>query len=303
VRPLPWGVPLVVIGLSALSCARGSVPVATSPGTVQGSAAEAPAAYPGYALVWADEFTGTGDPDSRNWGYERGFVRNEELQWYQPANARRIDGVLVIEARRERVVNPRFKHDSTEWTRNREFADYTSACLLTRGLHSWLYGRFEMRGRIDTRPGMWPAFWTLGVKGTWPHGGEIDIMEYYRGLLLANVAWGGQQRYEPIWADSRKPIAQFDNAAWSSAFHVWRMDWDERAIVLSVDGERLNEVDLTRTINQDGSATNPFHQAQYLLLNLAIGGTQGGDPSTTTFPARFEIDYVRVYQRHGPSGT
>ena len=74
------------------------------------------------------------------------------------------------------------------------------------------------------------------------------------------------------------------------------MDWDERAIVLSVDGERLNEVHLSRTINQDGSAANPFHQPQYLLLNLAVGGTQGGDPSETTFPARFEVDYVRVYQ-------
>ena len=74
------------------------------------------------------------------------------------------------------------------------------------------------------------------------------------------------------------------------------MDWDERAIVLSVDGERLNEVHLSRTVNQDGSATNPFHQPHYLLLNLAIGGTQGGDPSKTTFPARFEVDYVRVYQ-------
>jgi beta-glucanase (GH16 family) len=74
------------------------------------------------------------------------------------------------------------------------------------------------------------------------------------------------------------------------------MDWDERAIVLSVDGEQLNEVLLSRTVNQDGTAANPFHQPQYLLLNLAVGGTQGGDPSKTAFPARFEVDYVRVYQ-------
>ena len=63
-----------------------------------------------------------------------------------------------------------------------------------------------------------------------------------------------------------------------------------------MDGERLNAVPLSRTVNQDGSASNPFHQPQYLLLNLAVGGTQGGDPSKTTFPARFEVDYVRVYQ-------
>ena len=257
--------------------------------------APTPPSYPGYALVWADEFDRTGEPDPKHWTYERGFVRNRELQWYQPQNARQADGLLIIEARRERVTNPGYEAAASDWRRSREFAEYSSASLMTRGLHSWRYGRFEMRGRIDTRPGLWPAFWTLGTTGDWPHHGEIDIMEYYRGLLLANVAWGGAKRFEAIWADSRKPIDSFP-ADWSSQFHVWRMDWDERAIILSVDGQRLNEVLLSRTVNQDGSAANPFHQPQYLLLNLAVGGTQGGDPSKTAFPARFEVDYVRVYQ-------
>jgi beta-glucanase (GH16 family) len=256
-----------------------------------------PPNYPGHALVWADEFNRSGDPDPRHWTYERGFVRNRELQWYKPENARVANGILTIEARRERVANPSFEPGSSDWKRNRQFAEYTSASLLTRGLHTWQYGRFEMRARIETRPGLWPAFWTLGVSGSWPHCGEIDIMEYYRGMLLANVAWGGAKRFEPLWADLRKSIDSFNDPAWSDTFHVWRMDWDERAIVLSVDGHRLNEVDLTRTVNQDGTGTNPFHQPHYLLINLAIGGTQGGDPSKTAFPARYEIDYVRVYQR------
>jgi beta-glucanase (GH16 family) len=253
-----------------------------------------PPSYPGYSLVWADEFSRTGEPDPTRWTYEHGFVRNRELQWYQPQNARQADGLLIIEARRERVPNPRYQAGAGDW-RNREYAEYSSASLMTRGLHSWRYGRFEMRGRIDTRAGLWPAFWTLGTAGDWPHNGEIDIMEYYRGILLANVAWGGAKRFEAIWADSRKPIDSF-KGDWSNRFHVWRMDWDERAIVLSVDGEPLNEVLLSRTVNQDGTAANPFHQPQYLLLNLAVGGTQGGDPSKTAFPARFEVDYVRVYQ-------
>ena len=253
--------------------------------------------YPGYALVWADEFDDNGAPDPKNWTFERGFVRNRELQWYQPENARIAGGFLVIEAKRERVRNPAFDAAASEWQRNREFAEYTSSSLMTRGLHSWQYGRFEMRGRIDTRPGVWPAFWTLGVNGRWPHNGEIDIMEYYRGVLLANVAWGSAKPFAPIWADTRKPLDSFNDPAWSSAFHVWRMDWDQRAIVLSVDGLTLNEVQLTRTVNEDGSGTNPFHAPHYLLLNLAIGGSAGGDPSKTEFPARFEVDYVRVYQR------
>lgn len=283
----------------ALSCTTPARPIATGPTQVGGrgdAQTASPPDYPGYTLVWADEFDREGPPDPANWAHEQGFVRNRELQWYRPENARVARGLLVIEARRERVPNSGFEAESSDWKRSREFAEYTSTSLLTRGLHSWRYGRFEMRGRIDTRPGLWPAFWTLGVAGDWPHNGEIDIMEYYRGILLANVAWGGARRWEPIWADSRKPIASFD-AQWSAAFHVWRMDWDERAIALSVDGQRLNDVDLTRTVNQDGTGINPFHQAHYLLVNLAVGGTQGGDPSKTAFPARYEIDYVRVYQR------
>ena len=289
------------LAVLALTCTNGSAAIGAGPdggGAAQARSPEGPPPnYPGYALVWADEFDRAGVPDPKNWTYERGFVRNRELQWYQPENARAEGGVLIIEARRERVANTSFESGSSDWKRNREFAEYTSASVITRGLHSWRYGRFEMRGRIDTRAGMWPAFWTLGVTGPWPHNGEIDIMEYYRGILLANAAWGGAKRFEPIWADTRKPITSFNDPAWANQFHVWRMDWDERAIVLSVDGLRLNEVDLTRTVNQDGSGTNPFHQPHYLLANLAIGGTQGGDPSNTSFPARYEIDYVRVYQR------
>jgi beta-glucanase (GH16 family) len=252
-------------------------------------------APPEYRLVWADEFDKDGVPDPANWTYERGFVRNQELQWYQPDNARVDRGMLVIEARRERVVNPAYDAASSDWKRNRQAAEYTSSSLTTRGLHTFTYGRFEMRARIDTRSGMWPAFWTVGASGPWPHNGEIDIMEFYRGMLLANVAWGGAARNQAIWADTRTPITTFGDG-WSQQFHVWRMDWDERAIKLYVDDRLLNDVDLSRTINQDGSGTNPFNKPQLIILNLAVGAT-GGDPAQTTFPARYEIDYVRVYER------
>jgi beta-glucanase (GH16 family) len=253
---------------------------------------------PGYALVWADEFDHDGAPDPANWTYERGFVRNQELQWYQSESARVEHGLLVIEGRRERKANPNYQPNAATWQRNREFAEYTSASLTTRGLHTWQYGRFEMRARIDTRAGLWPAFWTLGASGAWPANGEVDVMEYYRGLLLANVAWASADQGHAVWADTRRPISSLGDSDWSSRFHVWRMDWDEARIQLFVDDERLNEVDLSKTIDRDGSGTNPFHQPHYIILNLAIGGTSGGDPSATAFPARFEIDYVRVFRKN-----
>ena len=249
-----------------------------------------------YKLVWADEFNTNGRPDARNWTFEQGFVRNREQQWYQPENASCENGMLVIEARREFVQNSKLDSTGTASKGGRSQAEYTSASLLTKGLHQWTYGRFEMRGRIDTRPGLWPAFWTLGSARRWPGCGEIDIMEFYRGKLLANACWSGTGR-SAMWDDFKKPIEEFGDPAWSSKFHVWRMDWDSDEIQLYVDELLLNTIDLKETFNQDIEKANPFREPHYILLNLAIGGTNGGDPSKTEFPARFEVDYVRVYQQ------
>lgn len=267
-------------------------------GAVAGSRVPDPASQAsGFTLVWSDEFDRPGRPDATNWTYETGFVRNQELQWYQPDNARVENGCLVIEARRERQRNPTYSPGSTDWKRAREFAEYTSASLTTRGLRSWQYGRFEMRARIDTRPGLWPAFWTLGVSGGWPRGGEVDIMEYYAGTLLANVAWGSATRGRAVWDDSRTPLTSLGGGDWSSRFHIWRMDWDERHLAILVDDRLLKDVPLDKTVNEDGTGFNPLRQPHYLIVNLAIGGTQGGDPSNTTFPVRYEVDYIRVYQQ------
>jgi beta-glucanase (GH16 family) len=273
-----------------------TVATAVATAAQQAAAPSTASAPPGYSLVWADEFADSGSPDPRNWTYERGFVRNQEQQWYQPENAVVKDGQLVIEARKEARPNPQFVAGSTDWRRNRETSEYTSASLSTRGLHSFRYGRFEMRARIDIRSGMWPAFWTLGEAGRWPANGEIDIMEFYRGNLLANVAWADSTG-KAVWDDTRTPVAGLGGATWASRFHVWRMDWDENEVRLYVDDTLLNTTDVRSAANGGGGLRNPLQQPHYIIVNLAIGGANGGDPSITTFPARFEIDYVRVYQK------
>ena len=248
-----------------------------------------------YQLVWQDEFDVDGAPNPDNWAFEEGFARNREDQWYQPENAVCQDGFLIIEARKERKPNPNYQPDSDDWTKNRKFSEYTSSSLMTRGLHSWQYGRFEMRAKIDTSPGMWPAFWTLGEKGFWPVCGEIDIMEYYRGMILANAAWAGPEG-ETTWDDLKKPVESFNSPNWADQFHTWRMDWDETAIKLYVDDQLLNTIELEKTVNQRGEIENPMKQPHYVIINLAVGGTNGGDPSSTEFPRKYIIDYVRVYQ-------
>jgi len=206
---------------------------------------------------------------------------------------------LLIEGKKEKVVNPGYTAGSNDWKRSREFAEYTSSSIQTRGFHQWQFGRFEIRARIDTARGSWPAIWTLGVSGGWPSGGEIDIMEFYRvngvPTILANFAWGTEKRFVAKWDDLKKPFSDFTAAdpGWAKKFHTWRMDWNSEYIRLYLDDQLLNDVSLKETVNPDG--TNPFLQPHYLLFNLAIGGN-GGDPSQTTHTIRYEVDWVRIYQ-------
>ncbi len=258
-----------------------------------------PAEIPGMKLVWCDEFNLDGKPNPEYWKFEKGFVRNEELQWYQEDNAICANGVLVLEGRREQVPNPEYDAGSRNWKRNRKEAHYTSSSINTRGVKQWLYGRFEIRARIDTAMGSWPAIWTLGINNPWPSNGEIDIMEFYRvkgkPTILANVAWGTTRQYVAKWNTQMFPFSKFTaaDADWAMKFHTWRMDWTPESVKLYLDDELLNTTLLTATINPEG--INPFTQPHYLLLNLAIGGN-GGDPGSTKFPVKYEIDYVRVYQ-------
>ena len=257
-----------------------------------------------WTLVWHDEFNTNGPPDPTNWTYEIGFVRNKESQWYQPENAYCTNGMLIIEARTEHRPSPQFTPGSDDWHASRQWIDYTSASLTTRGLHEFKYGKFEMRARIDTRPGSWPAFWTLGTgyndknpyaaRLPWPDCGEIDIMEYYASNVLANIAYKSPDKRDATWSTVKKPIKKFGGRAWSKKFHIWTMEWDEKKIDLLLDGRLMNHFNLTNADNAVGG--NPFNDSLYLKLNQAIGGTCGGDPSHTEFPVRFEIDWVRVYQ-------
>jgi len=119
---------------------------------------------------------------------------------------------------------------------------------------------------------------------------------------LANVAWADSAG-RAKWDSARRPIADLGGAEWADHYHVWRMDWDEREIRLSVDTLLLNTTRLDSTVNGAGPPLNPLRQPHHLILNLAIGGQSGGDPSSTRFPARFEIDYVRVYRSTAARGS
>lgn len=260
-----------------------------------------------WRLVWSDEFNTDGTYNHDTWEPERGFVRNHEDQWYQGENARQEGGCLVIEARSEHRENPLFgKGNRRDWRSRRESIEYTSASLTTRRSFSFLYGRLEVRAKIPTASGAWPAIWLLGKDMPWPSCGEIDVMEYYRindvPHILANAAWGNDRPYNAVWNSKKIPFSHFTDRdpQWADKFHIWRMDWTEEYIRIYLDDELLNDIPLSQTVNGSiGQHTNPFMRPQYLLLNLAIGGDNGGKIDDTAMPMRYEIDYVRVYQKEG----
>lgn len=296
-----------------LSCGNGNVvedykaPIVDSTEYYPISKSSAITTYDGYNLVWNDEFNMDGRP-GKDWTYEKGFIRNRELQWYQSDNASVKDGCLIIEGRKENILNASYDANSADWRFNRQYANYTSSCLTTQGHREFKYGRFVVRAKIPVASGAWPAIWLMGNKWEWPMNGEIDMMEYYirDGIpsILANACWSSEKQWNAIWDESVTPYSHFiaKDSNWARKFHVWRMDWDKNYMKLYLDNELLNEVDLSKTKNQgyNYNTENPFSNdisgfGDYILLNLAIG-SNGGTPDKNAFPMKYLIDYVRVYQ-------
>ncbi len=242
--------------------------------------------------VWSDEFDGT-SINTNNWTYDLGTGTdkglngwgNNELQYYtnRSENAR-IDDLpgggrgLVIEARRESYQG----------------SDYTSARLLTQGLQEWTYGRIEARIKLPIGQGIWPAFWMLGSNistNPWPECGEIDIMEYL-GHEPSRVH--GTIHYGNPWAHEGNSY-NLPNGNFSDDFHVFGIVWSRGEIRWTVDGETYQ---IKRNWSSSlGDFPAPFDRPFFILLNLAVGGNWPGYPdSSTAFPQKMYVDWVRVYQ-------
>ena len=258
-------------------------------------AAVAPAAD--WKLVWSDDFDQPGLPDPAKWGYEQGFIRNNEAQFYtatRKENARVEGGNLVIEARKEQFKNAAYDANG-RGNRKREFAEYTSASLTTRGKVSWTHGRFEVRAKLPSARGTWPAIWMLGAnrEAGWPACGETDIMEfvgYDPGVINANIH---TKKYNHVLKTNKGNKVTVADA--SEAFHVYALEWFPDHMDFYVDDQKY----FTFANEGTGPEAWPFDKPQYLILNLAIGGTWGGAKGIddSLFPQRFYVDYVRVYQR------
>lgn len=260
--------------------------------------ASTPPAVSGMQLMWNDEFNVNGAPNTANWKPETGFVRNQELQYYQLKNATCSNGVLFITGKRDTVANTKYVRGSTDWRYKDSLAYWTSASLITQGLKTFQYGRIDVRARIDTTYGAWPAIWQKGISGSWPACGEVDLMEFYNKKVYANAIYGavGVGNYSKCVYKSIGTVTNGDTN-WAKKFHLWTEIWTADSLKLYLDGVLMNQILVSSIANPAGTTpVNGFQQQHFFLLNLAIG-SNGGTPRAKTAQMTCEVDYIRVYQK------
>ena len=242
-------------------------------------------------LVWADEFNGSGSVDNNNWFHQTQLPDgnswyNGEMQHYtnRQINSNQNSGNLNLIAKKE------------TYTDQGQTKQYTSARLNSK--FSFKYGRVEVRAKLPSGSGTWPAIWMLGKNiiepgslwsstfGTvnWPYCGEVDIMEH----------WGTNQNYVQSAIHTPSSYGGTINlggqtvSTVSSEFHIYTLEWTAEKMVFSVDGL----VHYTYNPSIKNSNTWPFNSEQYILLNLAIQPSI----SPSYLESKMEVDYVRVYQ-------
>lgn len=239
-----------------------------------------------YQLVWSDEFDGT-SLDESNWTPQTGGGGwgNQEAQYYtdRSENLRVEDGCLVIEARKESYGGN----------------EYTSARIYSKGKREFTYGKLEANISLPSGVGTWPAFWTLGNRGSWPNCGEIDIMEH-TGSVPNRIFGTLHTLKDRSGSKSSRAYTGISNI--ENNFHVYGVEWTKEeksgkdVIRFYIDNVVYSE-QVEEVIDDDDYW--PFNRPNYFIINLALGGTLGGNIHDDMFasPVLMKVDWVRVYQR------
>ena len=251
-----------------------------------------------WELVWSDEFDDyEGLPDNTKWNATHiGGVINNELQDYRTNDTRctRVkDGKLILEA----FPDP---HDGeTGWSNSQPYHfEYSSGEVHTKNKMSFMYGRIDIMAKIPSGKGLWPALWLMPVKDVSGQYAEIDIMEH---------VWSLGENHNSIQATVHTQDTQDKNEGYTpvnsgyvnsntltTEFHLYSLVWEEDKITVMFDNEPFFTYE--RPIGYDWSDW-PFRMEFYLIMNIAVGGSWGGDVDDSIFetPQTMEVDYVRYY--------
>lgn len=228
-------------------------------------------------LVWFDEFDGTGAINSSKWTKEigGGGWGNEEEQIYTSStnNVIKEDGILKIKAIKE------------------SNGSYTSARIITKDKFEFKYGRVDIRAKLPIAQGTWPALWMLGANISdpgigWPQCGEIDIMEQFqdKNKVKSTLHW-------KLADNSRAEYGLDTTNTTSNQFHIYSLDWTSTSIRAFLDGNEYFSMNISGT-----DPYFPFNEKFFFIMNLAMGGTNGGAIDPNFSMDVMEVDYIRVYQ-------
>lgn len=237
-------------------------------------------------LIWQDEFDADGAVSSDNWFPEieppnNGSWWNDEVQHYtdREDNSYVSDGTLKIVAKRE------------DYTFGGSTQPFTSARLSSKGKFDFTYGRVDVRAKLPSGGGTWPAIWMLGSnidEVGWPACGEIDIMEHVGNSQ--NTIHNSIHTTSSSGNTINTSSTVIDGV--SDDFHIYSVNWSEDEITFLVD----DVVTYTYSPIEQTTENWPFTADQYLILNVAMGGVFGGDIDAAFVESTMEIDYIRVYQ-------
>ena len=241
-----------------------------------------PNSYPGMNMVWSDEFNGT-TLNTSDWNYDVGDGcpncgwGNNELEYYTAGdNLYFQNGKMIIEARKE----------------NKNGKSYTSTRLTTLNKKSFKFGRVDIRAKLPSGQGIWPAFWMLGDNFTtagWPACGEIDIMEmlgHQPNKVYSTI------HYKSGTGSRNIEKNLVNTASLADEFHVYSLVWETDKIKTMLDDKVIGEFSAAEV-----SGNYPFNEKFFFLFNVAVGGNWPGSPNATTyFPQFMMVDYIRVFQ-------
>lgn len=243
-----------------------------------------PLSYPGYNLVWQEEFEG--NQLSAEWQHEIGTGSNgwgnNELQYYRKENTEVRDGALVITVKEENFGGRR----------------YTSSRLTTEGNQSFKYGRVDIRAALPQGQGIWPALWMLGDSFNtvgWPRCGEIDIAEMVGGSgnnrgddwVFGTVHWDNNGSHAEFGGSYNLP-----QGILADEWHVYSIEWDQNAITWYFDDIKYHSIDITP------AELSEFQKPFFFIVNCAVGGNWPGSPNNQTkFPQTHAVDFIRVFQK------
>ena len=233
-------------------------------------------------LVWSEEFEGN-NLDNSTWTYDLGDGSafgipgwgNQEVQTYTASskNLKIANGFLTITAIKE----------------NLDGKSYTSARIKSQNKFSFKHGQLKVRAKFPQSKGTWPAVWLMGANLDavgWPNCGEIDLVEQNgqeKNKVLGTVHWKNT-------ADNTN--AKFSDeitaANVSADFKEYRLIWNENTIKMYVESVKYFDINLNESL--------PFNQEFFLLLNVAMGGSLGGDIPASFNQDSMVIDYIRLYE-------